>query len=276
MKAQSIRRMAPRALDSRAVRVTPKMAKEYLEGRVIDPQRNLRLLVIDQYARDMEAGNWQYIGDSIVFNEMGQMTDGQHRCAACVKSGVSFDVLIVKDIATENMRYMDSGIKRTKGDAFKILGVQNSNVMAAAYTWLFYYRRSGNAHFSHACTPSNAELIDLLSEEPKLQDFMHYSRKAKAVGRPTMWVTFAYLFGKKDKELALSFMERALEGVGVGKGDPVKLLRDQLLSARATRRPMHERELCARVIKTWNACRSGKRVANLRFDHEREEFPKIH
>ena len=50
---------------------------------------------------DMEAGNWQWNGESIKFAEDGTLLDGQHRLAAIAESGVTLPVLVVRGLPNE-------------------------------------------------------------------------------------------------------------------------------------------------------------------------------
>jgi hypothetical protein len=48
------------------------------------------------------------------------MIDGQHRCFACIKSGVPFLTLVVRNIARQAYDRIDLGAKRTNVDVLAI------------------------------------------------------------------------------------------------------------------------------------------------------------
>ena len=72
--------------------ITPEYAKELLDYN--KKNRSLSKATVDRYAEDMRKDNWQQNGEAIKIDWDGNLIDGQHRLAACVKSGVSFDKLL--------------------------------------------------------------------------------------------------------------------------------------------------------------------------------------
>lgn len=78
------------------VDVTPQQAAEWLANnhhhRPIDPKR------VRKYARQMKAGTWALNGKTITFDSEGKLLGGQHRLSACVKSGCTFQTLVVRGL----------------------------------------------------------------------------------------------------------------------------------------------------------------------------------
>ena len=272
---RSIRRMIqPNPLDSRCVMVTPEMAAKWLQDSAV--QRAVRPQTVDSYGRDMKAGNFRWCGDTIIFNEQGQMTDGQHRCLASVKFGVPFEAMLIRNLPADRTGKINTGIKRSGGDVFKLEGIENYNLIHSALRLLWRYRATGDSLFTGLACPTNDELLAILRKEPGIKKWVSRGQgRAKAIGHGSVWITLAYLFECKAPQEVELFIEKAVDGMGLSKHDSFKPLRDQLLAAKAARRPMQTREFTAKVIKTWNAYRAGRRMTALRFMHETEGFPTI-
>lgn len=73
--------------------VTPDLAKEWLDTRNIN-NRSISPSKVTQYAKDMQQGNWALTHQGVAFYEDGTLADGQHRLAACVKTGIALETQI--------------------------------------------------------------------------------------------------------------------------------------------------------------------------------------
>lgn len=98
------------------IKMTPEMANEILERN--KNNRKIRLYVVDRYARDMANGKWEINGDTIVFDESGNLTDGQHRLMAVVKAGVTVDMIAVYGIPFSATK--DIGLPRSIADNIRM------------------------------------------------------------------------------------------------------------------------------------------------------------
>ena len=96
--------------------ITPEKAKEYLESQA--PNRRIKQGLVDKICRDIENGLWKFNGDTICFNNKGQLMDGQHRMKAFVKTNTGHWCLVVKNLHDESNNSKDTGVSRTAGDIF--------------------------------------------------------------------------------------------------------------------------------------------------------------
>jgi hypothetical protein len=67
--------------------VDPATAESWLAKN--PNNRNLRVPVVQSYARDMVSGNWMLNGETIKFDQSGKLIDGQHRLSAVVTADVT-------------------------------------------------------------------------------------------------------------------------------------------------------------------------------------------
>ena len=112
----------------RKVKLTPELAAKWLET-MPEYQRQAAKYTVDTYATDMMDNRWvEGTGDFIRFNTKGQMIDGQHRCLAVIRSGVTINVDVLEGLSDKVYFVLDKGKKRTVADT---VGGKNSNARAA-------------------------------------------------------------------------------------------------------------------------------------------------
>ena len=133
--------------------VTPLHAARLLENNSCN--RALSERTVSIYAKQMSEGKFLLNGESIILNCDGAMLNGQHRAAACVKSGKPFQSLIVKGIDVSTFDTMDSGKQRTLSDAMTAEKIPNASSAAATVRCIKAYEQSE--------TPDTRVLNDLHS-----------------------------------------------------------------------------------------------------------------
>lgn len=131
--------------------VTPEQAQLWLDNCNLR-NRNVSHKTVEGYVRDIENGDWKLVGDPIRFDRNGVMRDGQHRCYAIVKSGQPMKNLVVRGIDPEDCVVIDTGKKRTPGNALQIEGFPNAGTLAAVVQILDAYK---NGQFVHAGSGPN-------------------------------------------------------------------------------------------------------------------------
>lgn len=112
------------------ISVTPDMARSWLE-RNHERQRKCNTTLVAKYASDMSAGLWRNTGDTIKFCN-GDLVDGQHRLAACVKSGIALIGCVVVHIEEGSAQAVDLGMKRTAQQVAYMRGMSVSRTALGA------------------------------------------------------------------------------------------------------------------------------------------------
>ena len=128
--------------------VTPEKAEKWLSNMIHN--RNISRDAIVKYTNDIKNGMWQISGQGIIFNEDGQLVDGQHRLAAIVKTGVSVPLFVIYG-APKSTSIHDMCRKRTVSNSLKMAGLPDilcRSDMPGTVTALYSYRgqKGGNAH----------------------------------------------------------------------------------------------------------------------------------
>ena len=148
------------------IQVTPELAREMLAKGTLN--RNINPRIVDRYARAMMAGTWiEKSPESIKFNELGELIDGQHRLHALLKASATLIFKIDYNCPSEVMSSLDSGSKRTPGQAAKIAGLNASNMEMAIVRAMHL---KSTAYSSHD-TFSNHELMNMYRKHQEAVTF---------------------------------------------------------------------------------------------------------
>lgn len=99
--------------------ITPKTAAEYLNKNV-DNNRAIQAHRLDGYVRDMLHDEWFFTASPIIFDEHGNLVDGQHRLTGVIKSGKPQTFLVVRGVSDKAIFAIDKGKPRSVLDSLKI------------------------------------------------------------------------------------------------------------------------------------------------------------
>lgn len=164
---------------------TPEMATEIISK----PSTNFRSVkrpVVNQYAKDMENGNWTFCGDTIKFDKDGNLIDGQHRLRAIIKSGIPQYFYKVEELDPESARVMDSGFKRSVNDYLKSQSAAYETGAASIIRQVETFKKQSKyiGHSTANNGTSYSDVVDLYEND-------------------TEWYNKAAIYGKKiSKESA--------------------------------------------------------------------------
>lgn len=228
-------------------RITPEMAKEYLSHNIIN--RNISEGKVRAYAKDMENGNWQLNGESISFNESGELTNGQHRLTACVKSKHSFDAVVVRGVSDAVTLY-DRGRNRSIADSMIMEGLNKSiaNNTTVGMANLNAYIMSGKSSISDSEAKefivSNANVLE---EIMQLKQRSHRAQIVKKSSNSSVYLLalmYAYKAGVQFETLK-KFTNIIQTGMYEGKHQTAAVvIRNDLISGSVTvMRGSHDRKI---------------------------------
>ena len=136
-----------------AINVSPAIASIWLEK--LAPNRNIRQNAVERMINDLKKGNWIFQPQPIIFNQSGELIDGQHRLWAIVMSGVSMPCLVAFGWPTEVQQVVDQQANRSVADICKIKkGMSIGNIHAAVATAMITH--------SPECAAGNLSKMDIL------------------------------------------------------------------------------------------------------------------
>lgn len=106
------------------------VADHYLT-KLPERQRSLARSTVNQYAGDMDTGDFQYAGDPIRFNGDGELIDGQHRLQAILQSGHPLWMMVIRGLSNDTIEVVDGGKGRSFTDMLQIHEVKNASAVSA-------------------------------------------------------------------------------------------------------------------------------------------------
>lgn len=244
------------------VTVTPEMAEEWLSknGR----NRRLNPKVVNLYARDMKSGAWLATGEAIKLGKDGTLLDGQHRLAAITKCGISQQMTVITGVEPEARSAMDTGRKRTAGDALTILGEKNGVQLAA--TIKLALGVEAEVPDPNKYEPTHNEIQEFLDANPEIRDSVNFTKPlvkrtdcTPAVVSYTHWILAGI-----DQEDADAFWTDMVDKVGLDRGDPILALAERFADIRRLQQYVPKRVYLSMIYRAWNARRKGQDMSLIR------------
>jgi hypothetical protein len=255
--------------------VTPQLAKIYLEKN--DTNRPLRESVIRKYALDIINGLWKSnTFELIMFNEKGELKNGQHRLNAIIRSGIGLNLQIIEGVNDDIFTVIDTGNTRTAGDIFAIKNIHNANGVSTMIKAYLQFKK-GSTNIYKARAFSHAQLLEFYNKRPDFyqevyKKAMRLYNAMNKVLKPGFIGSLFCLLSDINIDLAEEFVNQLCTG---DKMNPnVKLLRKKLYDDMTSRTKMTHSDKVALVFKTWNLMRKNETVKLLKFDSLRDTFPK--
>lgn len=265
------------AIKAEVVNVTPEYARQILaEQARLDEhaavkQRRIDKNRVGQYANEMRQGLWMLNGESIQFNGE-RLLNGQHRLAAVDQSGVTVPFLIVRGVDPSAFATIDQGKGRTIGDLLKMRGMLYTSEVAGAARVAWLYENCGRLRPTTGKRPTRHQVFEFVRRhEDALVDAARLAVEANIGHRSTL-AGFAFLLRQQDDRQV--FFAKLKAGVGLAQDEPVRHLRDRLMSFNAQRATTDGEIVFALCIKAWNATYRQQPISILRFGRS-EEYPVL-
>jgi len=258
--------------------VGPKTAKKFLATNSNFRRENETRTKL--YADTIESGDWTFNGDTIAFDDLDRLINGQHRLGGVVRSGKTVRMLIVRGITSEGDRTIDTGAKRNVADYLSHMGEKSCTALAAALR-IIYCAGHNVAINSLKRQFTVKQAMHVLKENPEIREWIAKSYAAKPLRMPTSaMAAIMYLMSRKSKRAANKFFDELVTGENLSKGDPLLTFRNFCFSHAdkpTTLRP-DSIYYAGFLIKVWNARRSGQMPKSLKWHQtgpRAEPFPRI-
>ncbi len=255
---------SPRAPSFYALQIGPDLAR-YLLTFNHPLNRPKKPGKIKLYARDIEAGHFEFTPECLIFGHSGILQNGQNRLYAVIESGIPTWFMVTFGWPDDMITRIDRGSSRTNADGLKIAAVPNPSTVAGALTFYARYRKTVGTPLRWSGSPlTAAEVRDLYEEDPDgWQTAVHLGRATydgtRGLG-PSTWVAAAYILAAEHSdEAASAFMGEVADGSGE-VGSATRLLRDRYLRRRLTDTSSGDsREPMENIVRAFNAWLVQKR-----------------
>jgi len=239
---------------STPVSLTPDLAAELLARNPAN--RSINQARLDLYCADMLAGKWSFNGEPIIISNDGRITNGQHRCAAVVKSKVPIITAMAFGVDFETRKTTDQLRPKHAGDFAGMDGIPNAQGVAAIASMAAAYDQTGFIS-KHGMTP--AHILDYIKRNREAlavsASYAHARAKRLKNVAPVSIVGFChYLAHRINPDAADEYISQIVTGEGLGLNDPAMVVRNRLISmGRAVRSAKAEV-----ILHGWNAYRRGQ------------------
>lgn len=255
--------------------ITPDFAKSILSTGNIN-NRRIAEPVVKRYAKQMANGAWREdTCEPIKIAESGRLLDGQHRLLAIVRANTGVYLHVATGLNENIFDVIDTGKKRTGGDAISMLGVKNGITVSAGIQFQDWVAKGGNSARS---TLLNPEIVERYLQDSELWDeCAAVSQKlSKEFSRALSdsWVCgVLFLFAKIDKDDSFEFVRQLCTGRGI-TNNTIHMLRKRLIDSRMSSQfKLEETVKVAFIIKAWNCFRLGYELGVLKYKPIDEQFP---
>lgn len=230
--------------------------------------RALSPKTVNEYARQMKAGEFPFIADPVRFDRNDNLIDGQHRLAAVVGSGQPQMFVIVRNLDPDTQKYMDAGRKRTATDQLRIEGMPSPSVAASIGRFAMHWQAGDLPGFNTKF--STAEVVDFVeSNLDRIEAASAHARGLYRATRSSQAISGASYFMARevaDADAVDEFFNLLVSGAGLDTGSPILLLRNKLIymSSGNNRSKKAERpELAYFYVRAWNGWRRNEELTKL-------------
>jgi hypothetical protein len=243
-----------------------------------DGNRKIKNSVVRRYAQDMKMGLWTLTGEAVVFDNSGNMRNGQHRMSAAAQYATSFTTLVFRGVAPATMRDMDQGTKRTAADDLGLKGEMHTTILSAliAAYMIFEATDAGYAaRNSGAWSVSKSAIQAYFAYDQERADKLRsaaefYDRgivPAPYVFRTSVVFPLVYMHmldAGISEDAAREFFNQLRTGNDLRNGSPVKALRERLIQAKGDRETLTGLQVAHMLITAWNHYRAGNDVTQIK------------
>jgi hypothetical protein len=209
-------------LQTETVMLTPVLAERMLANMV--NQRRLNESAVESYAAEMRDGRWKQTHQGLALTATGKLLDGQHRCQAVVRSGVTIPILVTRGVDEESFSDMDRQRGRSNADILSIAGYDRSRLLAAMSKIIIQFYK-GTVASNGPCSPTEALVF---SDANKAELVYSADRAANQKQKAAMLGAAHFIFARINLQKADAFLEAVDKGTGLDAKNAAFVLRERL------------------------------------------------
>lgn len=249
---------------SEDIDITPQLAAEWLKQN--RGNRPISLSAVRDIKEAINAGEWQYNSEPIVFADTGRLLNGQHRLMAIRDSGKTCRSRVVFDMSEKVFLTYDVNGKgnRSPSDRLHGHGIKNSNVKSATISFLRYFENDGVFQQGKIRPTILLELADKFNADIDWA-LKHTSRKSAAgltlsapVHAPIAWM-------RHMDEKGVAEFAAYLRNSDAPRGTPAHLAMSAIANSRGSDTTARY-ELALKVLRALECHINGESVGVLRAD----------
>jgi hypothetical protein len=247
--------------------VTPELAKKWLMKNVSN--RALTKGTVAIYAGSMAAGDWKLSGSPIIFDQDGNLIDGQHRLHGCIKANVSFETTVAYNIANDAYEVLDNGQKRSAADILTQKSISPDiakHATAAAYFCIpFQMNKTTGFSIERRYLVSSQRRAHWVLRNKRILEIAEivcelYVRSSFSFA-PRSHLCFLWFFmEQKNFDMTHSFFEGVIKKINLSDRDPRLVLINKADLNAASSRKLGREAKWGCIIRAWDWYCRGKEV----------------
>lgn len=236
--------------------ITPDIAAQYLTTMLRN--RKVRARHVETLALSIVQGQWQLNGETIKFNTVGELIDGQHRLLAVIKADLPIQSYVIHEIAEQYIDTIDVGLKRSAGDIFQFEGYSNATNLCASARWIWRYEQGLMLGYGRSATIDNLKAV--ISAHPEIKNSLAYGTLVQRYIQRSLGSALHCLFAEQSSTTADQLYTAIRDGEALERTNSVYLLRQRLIANMQAKAKLPAHEVGALVIKTFNAYRTNAKA----------------
>ena len=241
------------------------MAKLMLERNYMN--RAIQRKKVEEYKSDMNKMDWHLNGETIKFDQNGNLIDGQKRLTAFIESNLeTIQLMFVTGLDRDVVfTKIDIGQPRTAANAFEFIGVQNSTLVSSMIKNIVAFGKGnyGDRGGTNRIMTREDMINFYRNDHENIQRLASISstlyKKSGCLILPGPMAALVYLFTQKSEKQAIDFFEKFASGDNLPKHSPILILREKIIrSKNSTRERLTQSELIKLIIISWNKYRANE------------------
>lgn len=265
--------------------ITPEMAQKYLSTSPYNRVTKSTEKVAKTYAEAMKRGEWQLNGECLVFDKDGRPLDGHHRLMGVYIAGIPVTFCVCRGVDREAFTTYNCGLRTNLAQVLGMKGVKNNNLIMAIIGIDYSLRNTGRLRMNNGMSMGYQRTITsdvnlYYSDKDAYDEAAEIGNRFKSYGNviKNSWIGGIYYFlthtgGYKAVEV-LPFFE-ALCHIETSGVTPCDTLRGFIIRHRMQNIKVDDSYLAALLIKSWNSYITGRTVKAIRFNQDKESYPKF-
>lgn len=258
--------------------ITVALAEKWL-ACVPDFQRKIDEKQVKKIVLAIQRNEWRENGATIVFNEKGELIDGQHRLKAITIAGKTVKSLVVRDVSKEEATFQTIGDEKPRR-LTDFMHCAHVNTVASTVK-MYWGLVNGVWPVGHGGqVPPISDVLRLAKKwESDIVPLIPATWAAGRVLRQHAFCAFLVFYHTKirpvsDPERVAEFFARVGDGLNLNATDPVYKLRNRFMEVASTGK-IQRTAAQAIILKAFYLYLDGKPCTLLRFEPNREAFPEL-
>lgn len=265
--------------------ISPAKASKYLESSPENRVTSSTRKVANIYAEAMKRGEWRMNGECIIFDKEGRLLDGHHRLLGVTIAGIPVKLSVCRGVDREVFTTYNCGLRTNLAQILGMKGVKNNMMIMGIIGININLCSTGRIRSNNGASGGGTRTISsdfnvYMADRDAYDEAAVLANRLYSYGKILRhtWIGGVYYFlthkGGYSPIEVLPFFEALchLETSGV---TPCDTLRNYIIRQRFSNMKLEDGYLAALLIKAWNAYITKRTVKQIRFNQEKEPYPKF-